>query len=152
MSRRASRRNEFFQEPTGSLGERSDADRYQAPSANISEPAAMADQTGGFFSSHGKHLIPVDDRTVNLASAGDDREIQPGLVPDAVHRSPALACIDCFGFNVLPHLTEGALSGLANSAYISAIPDVRRNRTIGEYFKGCCGSLAWYQEHVQEDA
>ena len=47
------------------------------------------------------------------AAAGDDRAVQSGLVPDALHRPAALAGVDGVGLDVLSDLAAGAVSGLA---------------------------------------
>src|SRR5436305_5005581 len=152
LSRRTSRGNELLQEPAGAMGEGPRPDRNQVASANPVEQAAMENQNRGVFSSDGEHFISADDRAVVSASSGDDRPIQSGLVPNAVHRPAPVARIDGLCFHFLPDLPKRALSRLASAAEIPAVLDVCWNRSIGQQLEGGYGSAAWNQEQLQENA
>src|SRR5436305_13352709 len=119
---RAARRNEFVQEPAGALGEGSDSNGHQAFAPHHEEQAPLEDQGRGVFPFDRQHLLSVDDRALFPAVAGHDREIQPGLVSDALHRPAALAGIYSFAVDVLSDLAEGTVSGLAGPPRIPPGP------------------------------
>src|SRR5438105_5916937 len=114
------------------MGERLDSDRHQIASADSPKRFALEDQDRSLFPSHGKHRLPLDDRTVFFAHARDDREVQPGLVPDALSRSASVAGFNGFGFDFLFDFAKGTLSGLESPSPIPAFPHVGRNWTVGQ--------------------
>src|SRR5216117_695907 len=125
------------------MGEGPHTDRHQIASANHDEQATLENQNRGVLPSDSEHFLSADDRAFVPASAGNDREIQSGLVPDALYRSAALARIDGIGFNVLSHCAKGALSGLASAAEVLAVSDVCRNRSFREQLQSRNGGSAW---------
>src|SRR5436190_16386900 len=112
------------------MGKGLDSDCDQTAAQDPPEPAALEDQNRGLFPSHGEYLVPADDRALFPAAARNDRQIQSGLVPDALHRPAAVAGVDRIRLDFLFNFTKGTLSGLETPAKVPAFPDVGRNRPV----------------------
>src|SRR2546422_11669645 len=108
------------------MGKRIDSDRNQIASADPAKRSVVENQDRSVFPSHGEYRLPPDDRTLFFADARNDREVQPGLVPDALYRSASVARFDRFGFDLLFYLAKGTLSGLEISSAVPAFPHVGR--------------------------
>src|SRR6266446_3923484 len=115
---------------------------FKTQQSRWAKRSALENQGRGFLSPDGKHFVSADDRAFVPPPAGHDREVQPGLVPDALHRPAAVARLDSIRFHVLSHLAEGALSGLENSAEVSSVPHVCGTRPFGQQLEGGYGSAA----------
>src|SRR5690242_3548261 len=89
LSRRTSRRNEFFQKSAGALGKRTHTNRHQAIAPNTDEQSSLEDQNRSVLPSHSQHFVSPHDCAFLPAAAGNDCEIQSRLVSDALYR-PAL--------------------------------------------------------------
>src|SRR5262249_10681893 len=134
------------------MGQGFNPNSNQIASAHHAEQTALEDQSRSVLPPHSKYFLSIDDHLIVPSPARNDRSLQPGLVPDAVYRPSALVGVDCLRVHVLSDLAKGALSRLACSAEVLALPDVRGNRFVREQFKGGNGSAPRYQEQFQANA
>src|ERR1700704_4598499 len=65
--------DEFFQDSTVPLGQRSHSDRYETFAAHYAKQDSSEGQDRGIFSSDREHLLSADDHLVAADVAGDDR-------------------------------------------------------------------------------
>ena len=108
MRLRASRRHEQLQSAASALGQGAHADGKKNPSQDFQVRRSVARQGRSLFPSHREYQLPAHGPAFHDASAGHDRAVPAGLVPDAAHRLTAFSRFHVLDFELLSRRAKGA--------------------------------------------
>src|SRR5581483_405927 len=132
VSGRASHRDDGVQNAAGALGQGIDSDGKEDPPERDAFRSPISDQAGSLVSPDRQHQLSVHGRPVDLAAAGDDHPLLPGMVPDAADRCAAIHGLDVFYLVVLSGFAEGIVSkALAQDFSVSSVSDSFGHRVDG---------------------
>ena len=96
----------------------------------LARECLAAREGGSVVSPDREHQLSADDRAVDAAAAGDGHPLLSGMVSDAVHRHPAVSCVDLFDLQLLSGLAERTFSShLVSHVYVPAGADGAWHRT-----------------------